>query len=253
MPVIDRVPTFALNPGSENSSWDKIPMGVGAAGEVFWDVSKAPSMFICGYAGSGKSVAQKTIIFHTIQHSDKWDFLGIDLKGVELSAFKKYDTVKGVATELEDAVEILRYAKDSLMQRYKQMGKMGVTHFRDLPNPPKALMIMTDEAHELLRGTTDEQSKEPRSLLADIARLGRAAGVHLVLASQRPPGELLLGGLKWDFNARYAVGAMKNITSMLTLESDSATRIPSIPGRAIMSISGNETVLQGYETPLPGR
>ena len=65
---VNNIPELAPYPGSEKRSWDEIPMGVGAEGEVIWRVSEAPHILVCGTTGGGKSVAQRTVIFHCIQH-----------------------------------------------------------------------------------------------------------------------------------------------------------------------------------------
>lgn len=86
-----------------------------------------------------------------IEKYGTWKFLGIDLKKVELSAFRKYSAVVlGVATELEDALTVLRFGQQTMMKRYAEMEALGVNHFHDLPVRGESLLIMVDEAGELL-------------------------------------------------------------------------------------------------------
>jgi hypothetical protein len=101
--------------------------------------------------GGGKSVLERNVVFHCISHSKQIKFLGIDLKRVELSAYKKYtDAVLGIATTLEDAVEILRFAQETMMNRYAEMEEAGQNNFLDMENAGSALLVMIDEAGELL-------------------------------------------------------------------------------------------------------
>lgn len=100
----------------------------------------------------------------------------------------------------------------------------------------------TDEAKEAnaLKG-------EAATLIGSIARLGRAAGVHLVIATQRPDAKLVPGELKSNLGARMACGHMQPIASSMVLDSASATKTPGSPkGRAIYSCYGNEAKMQVY-------
>ena len=97
------------------------------------------------------SVAQRNIIFGCIMRPDRWRFLGIDLKRVELSQFRAYsNVVLGIATELEDALTVLRFAQQTMMKRYDEMEQLNINNFLDLPDAGQALMVMVDEATELL-------------------------------------------------------------------------------------------------------
>lgn len=101
--------------------------------------------------GGGKSVLQRLAVFHCIAYSKDIKFLGIDLKRVELSPYSIFsDTVLGIGTTLEDALEILRFGNDTMMSRYDAMQKAGVNSFKDMPNHGPAILIMVDEAGQLL-------------------------------------------------------------------------------------------------------
>lgn len=101
--------------------------------------------------GGGKSVMQRNVVFHCIAHPNQIKMFGIDLKRVELSVYEKYsNAILGVATTLEDAVEILRFSQETMMDRYSDMEQAGVQNFLDLPEPGCAILVMVDEAGELL-------------------------------------------------------------------------------------------------------
>lgn len=100
---------------------------------------------------SHNSVAQRNIVFGCILRPDSWRFLGIDLKRVELSVYRSYsNVVLGIATTLEDAITVLRFAQQTMMKRYTELETLGLNNFLDLPNKGQALMVMVDEAGELL-------------------------------------------------------------------------------------------------------
>lgn len=254
---VPHLPTMVKYPGSTHRAWDEIPLGVGIDGEIVWKPSVFPHALICGTTGGGKSALQRNIIFHCIQHSDRWKFLGVDLKRVELDPYAKYeDTVLGIAKDLADGVEVMRYARDAMMERYEEMEKMGVNHFMQLPSPPPALMVMVDEAYMFMApngGKTDQQKEEDQLhgeatvIIGEIARLGRAAGVHLVLATQRPDAKVIYGEIKENLMVRYMAGRAKTTASLMVLDSDSGTRVPSdIKGRGVISLNGEEEFIQGY-------
>lgn len=100
--------------------------------------------------GGGKSVLQRNVVFHVIAHARQIKFFGIDLKKVELSAYRPYSPVLYIATTLEDAVQVLTTAQDLMMSRYAEMEENHVNNFLDLDSPGSALLVMVDEAGELL-------------------------------------------------------------------------------------------------------
>lgn len=100
---------------------------------------------------SHNSVVQRNILFSAIMRPNEWRVLGIDLKKVELSAYRAYsNVVLGIATTIEDALTILRFAQQTMMKRYAEMEQLGVNNFLDLPEKGQALLVMADEMGELL-------------------------------------------------------------------------------------------------------
>lgn len=100
---------------------------------------------------SHNSVVQRNIIVSCIMRPRDWAFIGVDLKRVELSAYRKYsNVVLGIATTLEDALQALRFAQMTMMKRYTEMEQLGYNNFLDLPQKGRALMVMVDECGELL-------------------------------------------------------------------------------------------------------
>ena len=251
------IPEMAPYHGSKHRPWDEIPLGIGQDGEVVWKVTKDPHMLIAGPTGSGKSVAQQNIIIHCIEHPDMWRFIGIDMKRVELTQFAKYDeVVRGIAVTREEGVQALRAAKDLMDKRYEQLEAAGLNNFKDLPVVPPAMMIMVDEGFEFMTSSSikTEEGKqqsalaeEATELIGSIARLGRAAGIHMTIAMQRPDAKIFLGEIKNNFTARYAAGPMKITPSRMLMDSDAATRLNGqIKGRGVVAFNEREYFLQTY-------
>lgn len=215
----------------------------------------------CGSTGGGKSVLQRLAVFHCIAHSNDIKFLGIDLKMVELSPYTVFsDTVLGIAITLEDAVEILKFGNDQMMSRYNQMQKAGVNNFADLPNHGPAILIMVDECGQLLdmsggKGTDEAKAEsalkgQAQSIIGSIARLGRAAGVHLLLATQRPDSRLIPGELKENLMFRAGCGHLTSTASSMLFDDATGTQTPASPkGRAaVMNVGQKPQKIQVYFT-----
>lgn len=206
------------------------------------------------------SVAQQNIIIGCILRPDHWRFLGIDLKKVELSRYIKFsEVVQGVATTLEDALTVLRFAQQTMMKRYEEMEALGENDFLDLPQRGQALLVMADELGELLSasGVSTDEGKEEDALkgeatmiLGSIARLGRAAGVHLVLATQRPDAKMLPGETKANLGGRVCCGTVDSTASNMILGNGEGTRVrPSPKGRIYVKIFSEGDHAQGFFAP----
>jgi DNA segregation ATPase FtsK/SpoIIIE-like protein len=206
---------------------------------------------------SHNSVVQRSIILGTILRPDSWRFLGIDLKKVELSGFRAYsNVVLGIATTLEDALTVLRFAQQTMMKRYAELEQLGLNNFLDLPEKGQALMVMVDEAGELLSASgvkseegkaEDELKGEAQMIIGSIARLGRAAGVHLVIATQRPDATLLPGETKANLGVRINCGRTDSNASSMILGTGDGVRVKANPrGRLYLRIYGAGDHGQGF-------
>lgn len=260
---VSHLPTKAAYEGSEKYPWNVFPLGEGADGVVTYDIISYPHVLIAGTTGSGKSVLQRNLLFHCIQHNDQWRFIGVDVKQVELTPFLRYSkTVMGVGINVEEGLEIIKYAHDIMTGRYAAMKASGVNHFmktEDADRPgktPFALMVMVDEAFAFLspKGGSSDAAKaendmkgEASSLLSDLARLGRAAGVFLVIATQRPDATVITGELKNNLDVRIAAGRLDSTPSSMVLDSGAATQLPGhVKGRGIVRYAGQTTQFQGF-------
>lgn len=212
--------------------------------------------------GGGKSVLERNIIFSCISRSDDIKILGIDLKQVELSAYEVFtDAVLGIATTLQDAVYILDFAEKEMHRRYTSMKKLGYNDFKDVPNHGPAIMVIIDEAGQLLdssggRGSDEAKAEgdlkgQAKTLIGSIARLGRAAHVHLVIATQRPDAKLIPGELKENLAFRVGCGHLTSIASSMAFDDNTGTQTPALPkGRAAIMVQGQKPEkLQVYFTP----
>lgn len=241
------IPKYAKYPlkKDDSSRWDDFPMGVSKNGlEVRINVSSSPHALISGGTGSGKSVVIRNYFLHTLRHKETWAVFGIDLKRVELSSYKNLPQVYGIATTEDEAFVMLRFIKEKLTERYQKMEEEGVNHLFALKEPPKAIMLIIEEAAMLLaqEGIKTEDGKrrkeevaEAQSTIATLARLGRAAGIHVVVATQRPDATIFSNELRANLDTRVAAGRMDPTSSTMLLNSDKAAKIPGeLKGRSVL-------------------
>ena len=222
---------------------DHIPLGESVEGVEVWDVEAAPHVLATGETGKGKSVAQLGVVCHALEHAESWDLIACDPKRVELGYLRGYANVRAVAKDLEDIVTAIVSAETEMDSRFRSMEKAGVNHVRKLDAHAKRLLVVVDELQQVTMpaGTkeakeTDEKKLRARAALERIAALGRAAGVHLYLSTQRPDVALgiLTGPLKHNLTGRLACGNMDQTASQMALDSIGATNLPDEPkGRAI--------------------
>ncbi len=261
---VPHIESTAGYPFPDKHPWNEFPLGISSGGnEAQWDVSVYPHCLIAGTTGSGKSVTQRTMLLHALQSPD-WRIVLVDPKRVELSGYRGHPNVLRVATELDDSLDLIDQVEREMQSRYVRMQEAGetqgrqVSHFKELTSPPPALLLMVDETFALLSPTgiksdegkaQDEMKARIGILLGQIARLGRAAGVHMILATQRPDAKVLPGEVKANLDARIAQGRMDTTPSLMTLDSDAATKIPPIKGRAILRTGQLTTEFQAYFLP----
>lgn len=201
-------------PGSGDSPWDQIPLGETETGQVTWDTAEHAHMLISGSAGAGKSVAQRTILFHLLQHPGTWDFRGIDPNGTVLAPYTTYtDTVQEVSVSLRDSASLLSSAVGLMWKRYSMMSQEGVVKYSELSSPPKPVMVMSDSITSLIQLTGDSPEEDALRAqinmdLSEITQWGRSTGVHLVLSTDTPL--LLRRSVKRNMTARIECGTTDN-------------------------------------------
>ena len=247
-----------------------IPLGValGREGleEIVWDVKNLyGSLIVAGAPGGGKSCLIRQLVGSCLAHPEYWEAWITDMKmGVELGYMRRYSpVVSRVATELEDAAEVFSAARKEMYRRYRLFKKAGVPNIheynalresRGLPRL-RHLLVVSDEVAELLmaeKGKSEEA--QTRSELKDLirpdmlsmAQLGRAAGVHQVLSTQRPTKEFIDTAIKSLVLARVAMGGLDRIGSDVAIESPLAADLPGISGRGVFYLSGQLQQFQAY-------
>lgn len=244
----------------------KIPLGRSREQEIVWDCSNLfGCILVAGAPGGGKSVVTLTILAHCFLHRVWWRVYAIDLKRVELGPLRRFSPkpVVSVATELESAIEVLEEVQADMESRYAMMEAEGHNNIRKLNNARRSrgekhlkhVMVAMDEIAELVEEQGGKANKEEDELrnsckkrINSIVRLGRAAGIHMILATQRPDAEYIPGSTKSNIQARVALGGLSRTGSEMTIEDPAASQLPGVAGRGIWFQSGQLTEMQGYLT-----
>ena len=196
-------------------------IGINEQGDFVQDnLFRLPHLIITGATGSGKSVFVHDVII-SLAINGGCCFRLIDLKRVELSMYNGCSfMVSDTITDAPTAERVLRYEVEEMENRYKLMERYRVRHYTKLPEHEKlqARVIVIDELADLMLNRDTRRSVE--NSVVRLAQLGRAAGVHLVLATQRPSREVLTGLIK------------ANIPAKITFKTASATdsRVIGIKG-----------------------
>lgn len=206
-----------------------IPIGVGIGGDAVWaDLAKLPHLLVAGATNSGKSVALTSMITSLIEHRSPDDLRLwlVDPKRVELSAFADAPQVEQVATDLVETLELLETVRDIMDTRYELFEGRNVRNIaewnaqadrarhEDLPYH----VVVIDELADLMI----QAKAEVEPIIVRIAQLARAAGIHLVLATQRPTVNVVTGLIAANVVSRWAFAVRSSTDSKVALEQTGA-------------------------------
>jgi S-DNA-T family DNA segregation ATPase FtsK/SpoIIIE len=211
-----------------------IPLGRDVNGAyVIHDLTKMPHLLIAGATGSGKSVCLTAIIntFLLTRGPDQLKMLMIDPKMVELTGYNGVPHLQcPVVTEMDKVVSALRLVLQEMERRYTLFSKMGVRNLdgyrMKIADEPNAeimpyLVVIIDELADLMMTSPDDVE----GVLCRLAQMGRACGIHLILATQRPSVDVLTGLIKANVPARVAFAVTSLTDSRVVLDLPGAERL----------------------------
>lgn len=201
-----------------------IPFGYSAAGFIVRDLASAPNLITAGHPGAGKSNFLH-VVATSLLLSRELFLIIIDLKKLEFSYLKNHALV---ISDMENARAVLRRINTELDNRLTILENADVVKIQDFRGHMPFIVLMIDELAEM-------QDKACQELLNRIVRLGRAAGVCVVTATQRPSSTIFqkFGDSKAMFSATMCFHVRDSINSRMLLDNDNAALIPNVPGRAI--------------------
>ena len=206
-----------------------VPLGMGSGGDpVMADFSKMPHTLVAGATGSGKSVCMNTIVTGLLLTRTPVELrmVMIDPKRVELTPYQGIPHLyTPVIVEPERAVKALKALVKEMMDRFSTLEAAGVKNIASYNaksnfNMPY-LLILVDELADLMLTS----SNEVEQLLVRLAQLGRATGVHLVVATQRPSVDVVTGLIKANFPSRISFAVGSQVDSRTILDATGADRL----------------------------
>ena len=194
----------------------KLPIALGkniSGLPVVGDLASMPHLLIAGTTGSGKSVCINTIILSLLYKlgPDKCKFILIDPKMLELSAYEGIPHLLcPVITEAKKAASVLGWVVKEMENRYKLMTKVGVKNIDGYKSKHKILMpyiiVIVDEMSDLMLVA----GKEIENYIQKLSQMARAAGIHIIMATQRPSVDVITELLKLIFQQEYLFRSLKN-------------------------------------------
>ncbi len=199
---------------------------------IVGNIAKMPHMLIAGTTGSGKSVCMNSIILSLLYKSGPEDvkLIMVDPKMVELANYNGIPHLMiPVVTDPKKAAGALQWAVTEMMRRYKTMSDSGVRDLESYNSIVEAedgtklpqLIVIIDELADLMLVA----AKEVEDSICRIAQMGRAAGIHLVIATQRPSADVITGLMKANIPSRIAFSVASGIESRIILDTIGAEKL----------------------------
>ena len=208
-----------------------IALGKGTSGDMaVADLAKMPHVLVAGATGSGKTVCLDSTIVSLLMNNTPKElrFIMIDPKRVELIAFDGIPhLMTPVITEGEKAVEILKWLAQEMDGRYRRLAQLRVHNIdtynksTKVPKPMPYIVLIVDELADLMMSKSDEI--EPQ--LCRLAQMGRAVGIHCVVATQRPSVDVITGLIKANFPTRISFAVASLVDSRTILDAIGAEKL----------------------------
>ncbi len=205
-------------------------LGKDIAGKnIYGDLAKMPHLLVAGTTGSGKSVCINSIIMSILYRSspEEVNLLMVDPKVVEMKRFNGIPHMKtAVVTDPKKATSMLNWVVNEMLKRYKDFANANVkeidtynqwlqqNHQKIMPK----LVVVIDELADLMMAS----KHEVEDAICRIAQLGRAAGIHLVVATQTPRADVITGMIKTNISSRIALTVSSGLDSRIILDMNGA-------------------------------
>jgi S-DNA-T family DNA segregation ATPase FtsK/SpoIIIE len=209
----------------------KLPISLGkniSGLPVIGDLASMPHLLIAGTTGSGKSVCINTIILSLLYKlgPDKCKFILIDPKMLELSTYEGIPHLLcPVITEAKKAASVLGWVVKEMENRYKLMTRVGVKNIDGYNSKHKILMpyiiVIVDEMSDLMLVA----GKEIENYIQKLSQMARAAGIHIIMATQRPSVDVITGTIKANFPTRISFQVSSKIDSRTILGEQGAEQL----------------------------
>ena len=210
-----------------------VALGKDIGGEgILGNISKLPHLLIAGTTGSGKSVCMNSLIISLLYKSrpEELKLIMIDPKMVELGIYNGIPQLYiPVVTDPKKAAGALQWAVVEMLKRYRLFSEQGVRDLDSYNEHKKAsgedilprVVIVIDELADLMMAA----SKDVEESICRVAQMGRAAGMHLIIATQRPSADVITGLMKANIPSRIAFAVSSGLESRIILDQQGAEKL----------------------------
>ena len=200
---------------------------------IIGDIAKLPHLLIAGTTGSGKSVCMNSLIISLLYKSppDEVKFIMVDPKMVELGIYNGIPHLLiPVVTDPKKAAGALQWAVTEMMRRYRMMADAGVRNLDEYNrlaanseeyDAMPRIVVVIDELADLMLVA----AKEVEEAICRVAQMGRASGIHLIVATQRPSADVITGLMKANIPSRIAFAVSSSIESRIILDTTGAEKL----------------------------
>jgi S-DNA-T family DNA segregation ATPase FtsK/SpoIIIE len=207
-------------------------LGTDTAGkEIVADLAAMPHLLIAGSTGSGKSVALNSMLISLLSKKSFNDMklILIDPKRLEFMSYAHIPHLLfPIVTHSKKAVNVLKWLVQEMDRRYEEMAKIGVRDCQEYNKKQKSdqekfpfIVVVIDEFADLMITV----KKDIEDLITRIAQMARAAGIHMIIATQRPSVDVITGLIKVNFTSRIALRVASKIDSRTILDTNGAERL----------------------------
>ncbi len=214
------------------------------------DLTSMPHLLIAGATGSGKSVCVNAIIACLLLQNtpEELQFIMVDPKRVELAGYNGIPhLVSPVVVDLERIVGVLKWVQREMDDRYRRFANVGARNIIDfnenkLPADQDKLpylVVIVDELADLMMLAPDETER----LIARLAQMARATGIHLIISTQRPSVDVVTGLIKANFPARIAFAVASSVDSRVIIDQPGAEKL----------LGRGDILFQAPDAPAPTR
>ena len=242
-----------LSSNEFHSSQSKLTFAVGkdiAGNAIVGDITKMPHVIIAGTTGSGKSVCTRSIIMSILYNAkpDEVKLILIDPKMVEFKVFEGIPHLLiPIVIDPKKAAGALNWAVNEMMRRYSTFADVGandlksyneLTEVDDELKPMPQIVVFIDELADMMLVA----GKEVEDSICRLAQMGRAAGMHLVVATQRPTTDVITGLIKANIPSRIALSVMSQVDSRTIIDMAGADKLLGNGDMLYMPIGMNKPV-----------
>lgn len=242
-----------LSSNEFHNSQSKLTFAVGkdiAGNAIVGDITKMPHVIIAGTTGSGKSVCTRSIIMSILYNAkpDEVKLILIDPKMVEFKVFEGIPHLLiPIVIDPKKAAGALNWAVNEMMRRYSTFADVGandlksyneLTEVDDELKPMPQIVVFIDELADMMLVA----GKEVEDSICRLAQMGRAAGMHLVVATQRPTTDVITGLIKANIPSRIALSVMSQVDSRTIIDMAGADKLLGNGDMLYMPIGMNKPV-----------